>query len=145
MTDKEIEGFFKQWKKRTKRNGGVLIGQSIKELLIDFNGEIMLKSSANIIDENSSDEEIKAMAKKVFEKPNTDEYSVETRCYATDIMGEDKEMCVYPVCHCRNKDIPFQKISSKEPIQKIEISSILARTKRLLPVTKFDSGVYVVD
>src|ERR1039457_6175814 len=103
MTDKEIEGFFKQWKKRTKRNGGVLIGQSIKELLIDFNGEIMLKSSANIIDENSSDEEIKTMANKVFEKQNT---------------GEDK---------------PDQKLSSKEPIQKIEISSILVRTKRLLP------------
>jgi hypothetical protein len=31
-----ISDFFDEWKSDTKRNGGVLIGSSIKELLSDF-------------------------------------------------------------------------------------------------------------
>jgi FtsZ-binding cell division protein ZapB len=32
----DIDSFYEKWKKETKRNGGVLIGSSIKELLNDF-------------------------------------------------------------------------------------------------------------
>ncbi len=31
-----VDEFYKEWIKKTKRNGGVLIGSSIKELLRDF-------------------------------------------------------------------------------------------------------------
>lgn len=40
MNDLEIKKWFIDWCKKTKRNGGVLIGSSITELLIDFEREI---------------------------------------------------------------------------------------------------------
>lgn len=34
-----IDDWYKEWCKRTKRNGGVLIGSSIKELLLDIRND----------------------------------------------------------------------------------------------------------
>ena len=36
MTKEEILKWYKQWCKATRRNGGILIGSSIQELLSDY-------------------------------------------------------------------------------------------------------------
>ncbi len=49
-----IDAFYEQWKKDTKRNGAILIGGSIKELLTDFAKQFKSPSEAaalRIVDE----------------------------------------------------------------------------------------------
>lgn len=40
MTNAEVDKWFKDWCKTTHRNGGILVGSSIKELLYSLNGKI---------------------------------------------------------------------------------------------------------
>ena len=41
----DIEKFYKNWCRNTQRNGGVLIGKSIRELLTDFQKTILNEPS----------------------------------------------------------------------------------------------------
>lgn len=42
MNEKQIEEWYRNWCKETERGGGILIGHSIRELLLAFNNYLKL-------------------------------------------------------------------------------------------------------